>query len=246
MRYNRPHRGQMQGLAADPGRGQVNAWRRGLSHGFERFRGRDRTIGSIAIPRPCAPGDWPVRGHRGAGLGVSDALGAEASGGTACLGPPGWKNSSGRSGGGNGRSGQGPERPGRRCPRRVGDRNDLHRDFRWRGSRSSSTSAWRWPPSCPASTIRSRRSVPRQPRRCGWLSSSEDRRQRRTISNPSWLALIERLADADPSVRLAAIRGLGSIGPKVSDDVPAALLASLEDEAEVEPRRCRPGRRRLP
>ena len=49
---------------------------------------------------------------------------------------------------------------------------------------------------------------------------------------PLMAPLIERLADADASVRLEAIRGLGSIGAKVSDDIPDALLASLEDESE--------------
>jgi len=45
-------------------------------------------------------------------------------------------------------------------------------------------------------------------------------------------ALIERLGDADRSVRLAAIRGLGTVGPKVSDDPPEALVAALEDESD--------------
>ncbi len=43
---------------------------------------------------------------------------------------------------------------------------------------------------------------------------------------------IARLGDADASVRLAAIRGLGYIGPKVAEEPPAALLARLEDASE--------------
>ena len=50
---------------------------------------------------------------------------------------------------------------------------------------------------------------------------------------PIMMPLIERLDDADASVRLEAIRGVASVGPKVSDDVPAELLASLEDESQA-------------
>lgn len=45
-------------------------------------------------------------------------------------------------------------------------------------------------------------------------------------------ALLERLGDPDASVRLAAIRGLGAIGPKVGHEPPAPLLAALGDESE--------------
>jgi HEAT repeat protein len=45
--------------------------------------------------------------------------------------------------------------------------------------------------------------------------------------------LIERLTDADASVRLAAIRGVGYVGPKVAEEPPSALLARLEDVSET-------------
>jgi HEAT repeat protein len=45
-------------------------------------------------------------------------------------------------------------------------------------------------------------------------------------------ALVERLGDADASVRLAAIRGLGTIAPKLGNQPPAGLVAALEDESE--------------
>jgi HEAT repeat protein len=45
-------------------------------------------------------------------------------------------------------------------------------------------------------------------------------------------ALFEAVADPDESVRLAAVRGLGSIGPKLADDPPPALLAALEDPSD--------------
>jgi HEAT repeat protein len=44
--------------------------------------------------------------------------------------------------------------------------------------------------------------------------------------------LIDRLSDADASVRLAAIRGVGHVGPKVASEPPPALLARLDDVAE--------------
>ncbi len=49
---------------------------------------------------------------------------------------------------------------------------------------------------------------------------------------PIMAPLIERLGDADSSVRLEAIHGLGNIGPRVSDAIPDALLHCLEDESE--------------
>jgi HEAT repeat protein len=42
---------------------------------------------------------------------------------------------------------------------------------------------------------------------------------------------LKALEDPDPVVRVAAVRGLGSIGPKVSEDPPTALLGALEDSA---------------
>src|SRR5262249_34361315 len=45
-------------------------------------------------------------------------------------------------------------------------------------------------------------------------------------------ALIARLGDRDASSRLAAIRGLGSIGAKLADNPPPALVAALSDESE--------------
>jgi HEAT repeat protein len=44
--------------------------------------------------------------------------------------------------------------------------------------------------------------------------------------------LIERLGDADPSVRLAAIHGLGSLAPLIADGPPPALVAALNDESD--------------
>jgi HEAT repeat protein len=42
-------------------------------------------------------------------------------------------------------------------------------------------------------------------------------------------ALLDAVADPDATVRLAAVRGLGAVGPKLADDPPPALLAALED-----------------
>jgi HEAT repeat protein len=44
--------------------------------------------------------------------------------------------------------------------------------------------------------------------------------------------LIERLDDADASVRLAAIHGLGNLGPMIADAPPAVLRARLNDDSE--------------
>ena len=44
-------------------------------------------------------------------------------------------------------------------------------------------------------------------------------------------ALIAAAADPQDIVRLAAVRGLGVIGPKVGDDPPAVLPSALEDES---------------
>jgi HEAT repeat protein len=53
-------------------------------------------------------------------------------------------------------------------------------------------------------------------------------------AEPIVLALIDRLGDADASVRLAAIRGLHTLGQRVSDEPPAGLLAAMDDEAETD------------
>ncbi len=45
-------------------------------------------------------------------------------------------------------------------------------------------------------------------------------------------ALVQRLSDSDASVRLAAIRGIGTIGPKLADEPIAGLVAALQDESE--------------
>jgi HEAT repeat protein len=45
-------------------------------------------------------------------------------------------------------------------------------------------------------------------------------------------AMIERLGDADASVRLAAIHGIGSLGPMIADGPPPALVAALNDASE--------------
>jgi HEAT repeat protein len=44
--------------------------------------------------------------------------------------------------------------------------------------------------------------------------------------------LVERLGDEDASVRLAAIRGVGYLGPMVAAEPPAALVARLDDSSE--------------
>jgi HEAT repeat protein len=45
-------------------------------------------------------------------------------------------------------------------------------------------------------------------------------------------ALEQVAGDPDSGVRLAAICGLGVIGPRISDEAPPALIAALEDESE--------------
>jgi HEAT repeat protein len=45
-------------------------------------------------------------------------------------------------------------------------------------------------------------------------------------------ALLGAAADPDAAVRIAAVRGLGVIGPKLADDPPPALLTALEDDTD--------------
>ncbi len=45
--------------------------------------------------------------------------------------------------------------------------------------------------------------------------------------------LIEGLRDPDAAVRLAAIHGLGTIGPKLDDEPPSQLVAALENDSEA-------------
>jgi HEAT repeat protein len=49
---------------------------------------------------------------------------------------------------------------------------------------------------------------------------------------PAMNALIERLDDPDPAVRLAAIQGLGAVGPKALGDPPARLVAVMDDDSD--------------
>jgi HEAT repeat protein len=49
---------------------------------------------------------------------------------------------------------------------------------------------------------------------------------------PASDALISRLDDPDPAVRLSAIQGLGSIGPMVLGDPPPRLVAALDEKSE--------------
>ena len=49
---------------------------------------------------------------------------------------------------------------------------------------------------------------------------------------PATSALIERLDDLEPAVRLSAIQGLGMLGPKILGDPPARLVAVMEDESD--------------
>jgi len=48
---------------------------------------------------------------------------------------------------------------------------------------------------------------------------------------PLHAAFMEMLGDRDDQVRRAAIRALGVVGPRVSDDPPPALIAALEDDS---------------
>ncbi|MFI5460104.1 MAG: HEAT repeat domain-containing protein [Isosphaerales bacterium] len=48
---------------------------------------------------------------------------------------------------------------------------------------------------------------------------------------PPHAAFMEMLGDRDDQVRGAAIRALGVVGPRISDDPPPALIAALEDES---------------
>ncbi len=52
-------------------------------------------------------------------------------------------------------------------------------------------------------------------------------------STPITAAMLERIHDADATVRLEAIRGLGSLGSKVFDTPPPELTAALDDESEA-------------
>jgi HEAT repeat protein len=50
---------------------------------------------------------------------------------------------------------------------------------------------------------------------------------------PAMNGLADRLDDSDPAVRLAAVQGLGMLGPNLLGDPPPRLVAAMKDESNT-------------